>query len=313
LSGAHDEGRGGEGRPGPSGHLERGGKALWRSLLFVPGTRPDRYAKALASGADLVCVDLEDAVGPGDKASAREHVARILGSAEWNGARSAVRMNATASEEGRRDLGMLTRMAGVSARDAGRTSPTLLLPKVDDAHVVEDVGARLAEVGVEARIIAMIETARGVEHAPAIACAPRVAALFLGAVDLAAELGCTLEWEALLYARSRVVHACAIGGVPAIDVPFLDLHDRAGLEAEVRAVARLGFMGKAAIHPEQVGTIHEALAPTAAEIDTARRILDAYERSGEGVSVLEGRMIDRPVVEAARRTLAKERQPTDER
>jgi citrate lyase beta subunit len=126
-------------------------------------------------------------------------------------------------------------------------------------------------------------------------------------VDLAAELGCALEWDALLYARSRLVHASALGGVGSIDVPFLDLRDRAGLDAEVRAVARLGFRAKAAIHPGQIEIIHEAFAPTELELERARRILDAHQRSEGGVTVLDDRMIDRPVVEAARRTLARER------
>lgn len=300
MTAEREEGRGGERRPGPSGRATTGRDDPWRSLLFFPGTRPDRYAKALASGADLVCADLEDAVGPGDKDSAREHVAGLLVGPEWVAARSAIRVNPAASDEGRRDLEVLLR---ASSRTADAPPLILVLPKVSEAGVVGDVVARFGDAGQDVRIVAMIETAVGVEHAVALARAPGVVALFLGAVDLASDLGCALDWDALLYARSRVVHASAMGRVQSIDVPFLALQDEVGLDDETRAVARLGFTGKAAIHPGQIATIHAALAPTRAELDRARGILEAHERAAGGVSVFEGRMIDRPVVEAARRTI----------
>ncbi|MCA1789580.1 MAG: HpcH/HpaI aldolase/citrate lyase family protein [Thioalkalivibrio sp.] len=179
----------------------------------------------------------------------------------------------------------------------------MLLPKVSEAGEVSEVVGMFEAAGHDVRIVAMIETALGVEHAVAVARTPGVVALFLGAVDLASDLGCALEWDALLHARSRIVHASAVARVQSIDVPFLALHDKVGLDEETRAVARLGFTGKAAIHPGQIATIHAALAPTDAELERARRILDAHESGTGGVSVFEGRMIDRPVVEAARRTI----------
>ena len=235
MSRTPDEGRGGGRRPGPNGRAELGRPAPWRSLLFFPATRPDRYERALASGADLVCADLEDAVGPGDKDSAREHVVGLLGGRGWLPRRASIRLNEAESEGGRRDLDALIDGAKQAAGPM-----TLVLPKVSGADVVEEVGARLADAGIEAEIVAMIETAWGLEQAPAIARAPRLVALFLGAVDLATELGCAVEWDALLYARSRVVHAAALGGVQSIDVPFLDVHDHAGLDGETRAQAPLG-------------------------------------------------------------------------
>jgi (S)-citramalyl-CoA lyase len=300
LTAERDEGRGGNCRPGPNGRATTGRDDPWRSLLFFPATRPDQYAKALASGADLICADLEDAVGPGDKDAAREHVAGLLGGPEWIAARSAIRVNAAASQEGRRDLEALIR---APSGNRGTSPLILLLPKVSDAGEVGDVRARFEDAGHDVRIVAMIETALGLEHAVAVARAPGVVALFLGAVDLASDLGCALEWEALLYSRSRIVHASVVGGVQSIDVPFLTLHDQVGLEDETRAVVRLGFTGKAAIHPGQIRTIHTVLAPTDEELDRACRILDAHESGAGGVSVFEGRMIDRPVVEAARRTI----------
>lgn len=199
--------------------------------------------------------------------------------------------------------------AVLAAAEAATGAPglTIVLPKVGSPGQLADVHRRCRAAGVDGRLVAMIETAEGLEVASDLARAPGVIAVFLGAVDLAAELGCAIEWDALLYARSRVVHAAALGRVQAIDVPFLDLEDGVGLEAETRAVASLGFTCKAAIHPAQVAPIHAAFAPSGAEVERADRILDAYERAGGGVVVLDGRMVDRPIVEAARRTLERAR------
>ncbi|MEX2467375.1 MAG: CoA ester lyase [Gemmatimonadota bacterium] len=279
-------------------------------MLFFPGTRPDQYAKGLDSGADVVCLDLEDAVGQADKERARDQAVELLGGGTWLAARSAVRINRVRSDPGRRDLEALARAAdrgpdieGAGARGAG--AMTVLLPKVDGPGEVEEAVALFADTDHDVRIVAMIETALGLEHAMEVASAPGVVALFIGAVDLAVELGCAFEWEPLLYARSRVVHASAVAGVQAIDVPFLDLRDREGLVAEARAVARLGFTGKAAIHPGQIEPIHEAFAPTPAELERAHGILEAHAHGTGGVTVFEGRMIDGPVLEAARRTIAR--------
>lgn len=272
----------------------------WRSLLFFPATRPDRYEKALASGADLVCADLEDAVAPDAKNEGRARAIALLGARPWRPERAAVRINAVDLDPGRRDLEELT----AEWAAASRGEPlTLLVPKVSNAADVGRVREVAGEAGITVHVIAMIESASGLENAAGIARAPSVVGLLLGAVDLAADLGCDLDWDALLYARGRIVHAGALGRVPALDVPSLDLDDADGLWAHTRAVARLGFSGKAAIHPGQIAPIHGALAPTAEELRRARAILDAYDRAQNGVFSFEGTMVDRPVVEAARRTV----------
>ncbi|MDZ7778798.1 MAG: CoA ester lyase [Gemmatimonadota bacterium] len=278
----------------------RSPSGAWRSLLFFPATRPDRYEKALETGADMVCADLEDAVARDAKGEARARAAELLRDGPWRAERAAIRINAVDSETGRRDLEEVT--AAWAAGSHGEPL-TLVIPKVSGAADVGQVREAARGAGITVRAIAMIESASGLENAAAIARAPSVVALLLGAVDLAADLGCDLDWEALLYARGRVVHAAALGRVPTLDVPSLELDDPAGLAAHTRAVARLGFSGKAAIHPRQIAPIHEALAPTAEELRRARAILDAYERAGEGVFSFEGTMVDRPVVEAARKTV----------
>lgn len=132
----------------------------------------------------------------------------------------------------------------------------------------------------------------------------RIATLFLGGVDLASELGCAPEWDSLLYARSRIVHAAARVGADAIDVPFLDVSDSAGLSREAQAAARLGFTGKSAIHLAQVEAIRAAFSPSAEGVRRAFTIVDAYERNEGGVLLLEGVLVERPVVRAALRTVA---------
>jgi citrate lyase beta subunit len=287
-------------------------------VLFVPGSRPDRYAKAVASGADRVCVDLEDAVAPGDKSRARANVVELLSGGQWDAARSIVRVNHPATEEGEADLAALERaLASRGARSRpGEVGPsrgprlTVMVPKCASRDDLEAVRKALPAAGPASPasgptllMIPVVETAAGVARVEEIATTPSVGALLLGGIDLTTELGAALEWDSLLYARSRLVLAAALAGVRAIDVPFLDTSDAAGLRHEADRVRRLGFAGKAAIHPDQVDVIQEAFTPSQEEVDRARRILEAGG-GGEGVFLLEGRMVDRPVVEAARRIVA---------
>jgi len=179
----------------------------------------------------------------------------------------------------------------------------IVLPKA----VPEAVDA-LGDVGPPA--IAIVETARGVRHAYEVAAAPRVAALLLGAVDLGAQLGLEPRPDGLeiLYARSRVVLDSAAAGVrPPFDVVHLDIHDDEGLEAECRLARSLGLRGKACVHPAQVPIVNRVFAPSEAEIEWARKVVEAHEqadREGRGVLALNGAMVDLPVVERARRILA---------
>jgi (S)-citramalyl-CoA lyase len=153
----------------------------------------------------------------------------------------------------------------------------------------------------------MIETLRGLEAAAEISRAlpsDRVLAVLLGCVDLSLELGCALEWEPLLYARSRVIHAAALAGAGVIDSPYLDVSNPAALEEEARRSARLGFMGKSAIHPSQLAPIHRAFAPSSEQLARARAVVEAFERMAGGVALLDGKLIERPVYLAAKRLLS---------
>ncbi|MDE2982347.1 MAG: CoA ester lyase [Gemmatimonadota bacterium] len=276
-----------------------------RSLLFVPGDRPDRCDKAMVAGADAVCVDLEDAVGPAAKAGARDSVAAFL--AKWAGPAATgadpgqgrappviVRVNDPDSEEGQRDAAALT---GAPRPDG------FMIPKVTDAREIRSAQQLL---GDNIPLLPIIETAAGLENAVHIgAASPAVAALMFGGFDLSAELGAEPKWEPLLYARSRVVHAAAMSGLDTIDMPSRDFRDLTRLRDEAEKAGRLGFTGKVAIHPAQIPVIHDVFTPSPEEVEQARRIVEADRAAGGGAVSLDGRMVDRPVVEAARRVLAR--------
>lgn len=271
-----------------------------RTVLFFPADRPDRYAKALATGADAVCIDLEDAVGPGRKDDGRAAAVELLARPAPAATTRLVRMNAPGTAEADADLEAL-----VAASGRGHSADALVVPKVASAEELRRiVSAWGRRRGSAPRVIPLVETAQGLEAAAQVARAEKVAAVLLGGVDLATELGCEIGWDELLYARARLVHATALARVPAIDMPFLDVHDTAALAEEARRAARLGMRGKIAIHPAQVATIQAAFSPGPEAVARARAVVDAYERAGGGVALLEGKLVELPVLEAARRTLA---------
>lgn len=264
------------------------------AILFCPGDRPDRFGKA-AERADGVVLDLEDAVGPEAKRSAREAVAR----AQLDPARTVVRVNDARS--------------GLLADDlaAVRRSPyrVVMLAKTEAPADVDAVG--------DLDVIALCETARGVLNAAAIAAHPRVVALMWGAEDLVASLGGTSSRDATggyravaLHARSTVLLAAGATGKTAIDAVHLDIADLDGCRAEAEDAAASGFAAKAAIHPSHVAPIRDAFAPSAGELAWARGVLDAARfagSEGRGVFRFDGRMVDEPVLRHARGILARDR------
>ena len=267
-----------------------------RSLLFVPAVRPDRYPKALATGADAVCIDLEDGVFAA-KDDAREKAIALFTDRAPVRAEVSLRINDPTTELGLRDLEAI--------RDAGIRPDALMLPKCGGVGTIRTAVEALTETAPHLPIIAQIETARGVAAAEAIADAtPDVSALFFGAVDYSADVGCAIQWDALLYARSRVVAAAAMAGLSALDTPFMDVPALDALADESRRTRALGFTGRAAIHPTQVAVIQAAYSPGADEVAWARRIVAAYEQQSGGVLLVDGKLIERPVIAAAQRTLA---------
>lgn len=270
-----------------------------RCVLFFPGSRPELLPKALASGAGLVCVDLEDAVAPEAKEDARPVVMELL---VHHRSRLTVRINHPSTTTGERDVAAIEALTGADESDDAPL--TVMVPKAGSPSELDALHRRLSADGGTVRIIAVVETAEGLACVEEMASVDGVCALLLGGLDLSVDLGCALEWEALLYARSRCVHAARLGDVAAIDSPFFDLDDPSGLRAETDRSRRLGFTAKAAVHPRQVSVIREAFAPDGTAVARARRVLAAAEDEGGGVSLVDGVMIDRPAVEAARRIVA---------
>lgn len=270
-----------------------------RSWLFVPALRAREWIpKALAAGADAVIVDLEDATAPDEKERACA-VVRELALDAYGGAPVFVRVNAAPDERFASDLA-----AARAARAAG-----VVLPKAGGASDVARV-SRVDPARSAPAILVMVETARGVLSALELAESDaRVVGLAFGAEDLSADLGVTRTREPgeLATARSLVALAAAAAGVAAVDTPWLDLGDPDGAGREARGARQLGFAGKLVIHPSHVAQVNAAFTPDERETERARSIIDAFDAAvadGSGIAKLDGRMVDRPVVVAARRVLA---------
>lgn len=268
------------------------------SLLFTPGTRPDRFEKVPASGADGIIVDWEDAVPITDKDRVRSETIAWLrqhGRVGTPPFATAVRVNDLRSAHGRADLDALN--AAALRLDA------VVLPKVQSAAEVHEAARKLFGAP---RLVCLIETVLGVRHAAEIAAAsPQVAALAFGGFDLSAETGGEPTWDALLWPRTQVVHAATAAGVLALDQPFIDLENLTGLAEECAGVRALGFAGKLAIHPRQCAAIKTAFQPTEAAVARAQRIVAAFEAARGNVAVIDGQMIDVPMYRSAQRILAR--------
>jgi (S)-citramalyl-CoA lyase len=261
-----------------------------QSMLFVPGNKPERFAKALASGADCVCVDLEDAVPAAEKVAARE-AAMAAASAD---SRLAIRINAISTRAGLADL--------LALAEAEKRPALLFVPMVEAPSEIAIARSVLADEAVQ--FVPLIETVAGLNNAGAIAAEPGVAALMLGGADFSAQLGVTLSWEPLLVARSQLVMAAAGAGKRAIDVPYIHLDDEAGLIEESRKAKALGFAAKAAIHPAQVAPIHSIFRPTADEIAEAEEAEAAYAAANGAAVRFKGKMLEAPIMARYRQTLA---------
>ena len=261
-----------------------------RSFIFSPGLRPEMFPKALASGTDIVCVELEDGIAPKDKAAAREGgLGLFVEPQSDDGVERIVRINCLRTEFGLLDV------QAVIATDT--PPPALMLPKVMSPDEIVWLDDLLTERGHNTRLHIIIETNQALEAAYDIAHASkRIDALFFGGVDMAAELRCKNAWEPLLYARSRVAHAAASVGIDAIDVPYLDLEDPEGMRQEANSARDLGFSGKGSIHPKQVPILNEVFTPDEAAVAHARRILKAFADADTGLVVVDGKLIEKPVL-----------------
>jgi citrate lyase subunit beta/citryl-CoA lyase len=277
-----------------------------RSWLFVPGNSVRYLEKALACEADVLLVDLEDGVQPTEKEAARDRVAEYLSTATDKVRFVRVNAEGTGLLAGDLDAVVLPGIAGIC------------LPKAESTADVDQLSARIDELeherGIDTgsvRILAAIESARGLLAAPAIAAAnPRIAGLMFGAEDFALDLGllANRQQEAanLSFARSSIVVAAVSAGVIAVDGVFPRLDDESGLIADTRRSRDLGFSGKATFSPRQLPLIHSVFQPASEEIDFSRRVVAAFEAALEhsaGAAIVDGQLVDLPIVMRARRVL----------
>lgn len=262
--------------------------ATAQSYLFVPATRPERFVGALSSGADAVIIDLEDAVAPGAKVEARQALA------QWISRDNPVliRINARGTSWFDDDT-ELCAMEGIAG---------IVLPKAESA---EDVGVLAARVGRNIGIYPLVETARGMWAAREIAQAPQVQRLMFGTLDFIAEMGMDDDREPLNHYRAHLALASRFAGIAQpVDGVTPDVHDLARLRDDVLNGKRQGFGGKLCIHPKQIEAVHACYGPAEAELGWAQRVVEASGRNQGGAIVVDGKMVDRPVLLRAQRLLS---------
>ena len=278
-----------------------------RSMLFLPGNTPNMLINGNCLGSDAVIFDLEDAVAPDQKDAARILVRNTMKYMDFRGCEIIVRINSIDTPYWKQDIDEIL------AHNPG----LILLPKTSCAADVLEADAYMTQVeeklGMEKNTVGLmplIETAMGVENAFAIASATkRVKALFLGAEDLTADLQCkrTKEGREIEYARTRLVVAARAAGVDVYDTPFTDVNDDEGIVTDATLAKALGFTGKASISPRHVEVINSVFSPIQKEVDYAYEVLDAIElakQQGKGAISLYGKMIDAPIVNRAKQTIA---------
>ena len=268
-----------------------------RSFIFTPGTRPELLSKAFESGADIVCLELEDGVAPDEKKKARQNVVKLLKSAPVReSCELVVRVNSLRTRFGLDDL--LTFLDTLPPL-------TIMLPKVESEDEVKIIDDLFLESKQQINLQVIIETNKGLEACFEIAqSSPHITALFFGGVDMAADLRCSGTWDSLLYARSKLVHAAAAANIDSLDVPFLDLNDENGLLEQATLAKELGFSGKGAIHPKQVPVINSIFTPSPEEIAYAVRVIEEFKKAESGLVVLDGKLIEKPVLREMERKLA---------
>ena len=268
-----------------------------RSFIFTPGLNPEMFPKALASGADMVCIELEDGIAIKDKDEARKNTINALKNLKINNdVELVVRVNCQRTKPGILDLeAFISSKLNVKA---------LMLPKVKTPDEITFIDDLLTDCDLDTNLHVIMETNEALENIYDIAHASkRIVALYFGGVDMAAELRVPNSYENLIYARSKLVHAGASVGIDVIDVPYLDLEDMGGMKKEAELVRNLGFTGKGSIHPKQINILNEVFTPSKEEIIKAKRIIDQFNASDTGLVVIDGKLIEKPVLREMKRRI----------
>jgi len=268
-----------------------------RSFIFTPGLQPEMFPKALVSGADMVCIELEDGIAIKDKDIARKNTINALKTLEVNSdVELVVRINCQ-----RTKFGLLDLEAFISSEIKIKA---IMLPKVKTPDEIKFIDDLLTDCNLDTDLHVIMETNEALENIYDIAHASkRTVALYFGGVDMAAELRVDNKWENLLYARSKLVHAGASAGLDVIDVPYLDLENMDGMKKEAELVKNLGFTGKGSIHPKQIKILNEVFTPPQDEIVKAKKILEQFNNSNTGLVVIDGKLIEKPVLREMQRKI----------
>ena len=269
-----------------------------RSFIFCPGNKPDMIPKALSSGADMVCIDLEDAIIPEHKSISRDSTVKAFENLlSPKGVETLIRINDVNSKDGIEDINAIL--------NSKNTATGLMLPKIQSVEEVQNLEKQIIESKKNLNLHIIIETNMGLENSWSIAhSSPLIKSLLFGGVDMSADLGCNGDWFSLLYARSRVVHAAAGAGIDSIDVPFLDLEDMEGMNNEAQKSKNLGFSGKGSIHPKQIDQLNNIFTPSEEEIAYANKVIKAFNEASDGLVVVDGKLIEKPVLRTALKTIA---------
>ena len=268
-----------------------------RSFIFTPGLNPDMFPKAIASGADMVCIELEDGIAIKDKDEARKNTIEALKTLEVKSdVELVVRVNCQ-----RTKFGLLDLEAFISSKLKVKA---IMLPKVKTPDEIKFIDDLLTDCNLDTDLHVIMETNQALQNIYEIAhSSKRIVALYFGGVDMAAELRVPNSYENLLYARSKLVHAGASVGIDVIDVPYLDLEDMDGMKKEAELVRDLGFTGKGSIHPKQINVLNEIFTPSMEEISKAKKIVDQFNESNTGLVVIDGKLIEKPVLREMQRKI----------
>jgi len=268
-----------------------------RSFIFTPGLQPEMFPKALVSGADMVCIELEDGIAIKDKDIARRNTINALKTLDVKSdVELVVRINCQ-----RTKFGLLDLEAFISSEIKIKA---IMLPKVKTPDEIKFIDDLLTDCNLDTDLHVIMETNEALENIYDIAHASkRTVALYFGGVDMAAELRVDNKWENLLYARSKLVHAGASAGLDVIDVPYLDLENMDGMKKEAELVRNLGFTGKGSIHPKQIKILNEVFTPPQDEIVKAKKILEQFNNSNTGLVVIDGKLIEKPVLREMQRKI----------
>ena len=268
-----------------------------RSFIFTPGLNPDMFPKAIASGADMVCIELEDGIAIKDKDEARKNTIEALKTLEVkSGVELVVRVNCQ-----RTKFGLLDLEAFISSKLKVKA---IMLPKVKTPDEIKFIDDLLTDCNLDTDLHVIMETNEALQNIYEIAhSSKRIVALYFGGVDMAAELRVPNSYENLLYARSKLVHAGASVGIDVIDVPYLDLEDMDGMKKEAELVRDLGFTGKGSIHPKQINILNEIFTPSKEEISKAKKIVDQFSESDTGLVVIDGKLIEKHVLREMQRKI----------